>query len=120
MAKIQSRHSGSVNYKVYVSYLSNIEYHKNQVPINGWYCTCKNGSRTIGCCSHIASIIFYFGYARYLDEIPKPASLLSSIYQNCFNDSSDEENDKGETQTQAQNESQKKKKNLQKKVKKNV
>ncbi|CAF0918056.1 unnamed protein product [Brachionus calyciflorus] len=113
--KIQSRHSWSVNYKVNVSYLSNIEHQKNQVPINGWYCPCKNGSRTIGCCSHIASIIFYFGYARYLDEIPKPASFLSSIYPNCFNDSSDEENDKEETQTQTQNESQKKKKESSKK-----
>ncbi|CAF0869461.1 unnamed protein product [Brachionus calyciflorus] len=54
---------------------------------------------------------------QYLDEIPKPESFLSSINPNCFNDSSDEANDKGETQTQ--NESQKKRKNLQKKLKKN-
>ncbi|CAF0780028.1 unnamed protein product [Brachionus calyciflorus] len=70
--RIQSRHSGNSIYKVYVSYLTESSI-KNDTLINGWYFTCKNGTRTVGCCSHVSSIIYYFGYARYLENIPKPA-----------------------------------------------
>jgi len=45
----------------------------------GWYCRCKTGSRTVGCCSHIASVIYYLGYARYLDT-PEPARALYEIF----------------------------------------
>ncbi|RMZ97971.1 E3 ubiquitin-ligase RNF213-like, partial [Brachionus plicatilis] len=38
MGRIQSRHSGAITYKVFVSYIVN-ERLENQIPINGWYCT---------------------------------------------------------------------------------
>ena len=44
--------------------------------IQSWYCTCKNGTRTVGCCSHIASIIYYFSLAKYLDNLADPAGFL--------------------------------------------
>ena len=40
------------------------------------------GRRTVGCCSHIATIIFYLSYARHFDfELSgsKPGSFLNSI-----------------------------------------
>ncbi|CAF1079292.1 unnamed protein product, partial [Brachionus calyciflorus] len=50
-ANIQSRHSKAIKYKVFVKFVPNI----NEVnAIEGWYCTCKSGMRTVGCCSHIA------------------------------------------------------------------
>ncbi|KYN12693.1 hypothetical protein ALC57_15133 [Trachymyrmex cornetzi] len=44
-------------------------------------CECANGRRTIGCCSHIAAIIYYLSYARYLSKIFKPAEILSDIFK---------------------------------------
>lgn len=31
-------------------------------PIGGWYCQCKTGARVVGCCAHIASVLWYLGY----------------------------------------------------------
>ena len=31
--------------------------------VTGWYCTCPAGMRTVGCCAHIAAVIWYV--ARY-------------------------------------------------------
>lgn len=33
-------------------------------PISGWYCDCKVGAKTVGCCAHVASVLWYLGYAR--------------------------------------------------------
>ena len=33
--------------------------------MTGWYCTCKAGMRTVGCCAHIAAVIWYLAIARY-------------------------------------------------------
>ncbi|CAF3381748.1 unnamed protein product [Rotaria socialis] len=68
-AQVQSRHKANVKYDVYIQYDS-----KN---ITGWYCTCPNGSRVVGCCAHIASIIYYLSFGRYN---PKELQPRSSIY----------------------------------------
>ncbi len=54
---IQSRHSNQVSYRVYVKYKPSISTIHS---IESWYCTCENGSRTVGCCSHVASVILFF------------------------------------------------------------
>lgn len=56
---IQSRHSNATRYKVW------IQYSLIGDPIRAWYCTCSSGARTVGCCGHIASIIWYLSYARH-------------------------------------------------------
>ena len=57
LAEIQSRHINSIQYRTYVKY----KPYENEVKsICGWYCTCKNGTRTTGCCSHVASLILFF------------------------------------------------------------
>lgn len=33
--------------------------------MTGWYCECKGGSRTVGCCAHICSVIWYLAFARH-------------------------------------------------------
>lgn len=31
----------------------------------GWYCQCKAGQRTVGCCAHVATVVWYLGWARH-------------------------------------------------------
>jgi hypothetical protein len=87
-ANIQSRHSNAVKYKVYIKY--SLE-RRDCESIEGWYCTCKNGARTVGCCSHIASIIYYLSYGKNQDSIPEPAGALCLLFNNTLK--TDEEED---------------------------
>ena len=63
-AKIQSRHSNSTTYRTDVKYRPCDEQDQSEEDmhrfIKGWYCTCKKGAGTVGCYSHIASIIIYY------------------------------------------------------------
>ncbi|CAF1214590.1 unnamed protein product [Didymodactylos carnosus] len=54
-ANIQSKHSNRKNYNVIVEY--------NRKTVTGYCCECPNGNRTVGCCSHVASIMWYLGIA---------------------------------------------------------
>lgn len=56
-SRIQSRH---INAKKYFCW---IEYDPEQ--ILAWFCQCKAGQRTVGCCAHIASILWYLGFVRH-------------------------------------------------------
>jgi hypothetical protein len=86
---IQSRHSNSSKYRVYVKYLPN----NNEISsIEGWYCTCKNGARTVGCCSHVSSIIYYCSRLNKYD-IKHPANDILKIfpYRKKYETSDDDE-----------------------------
>ena len=74
-AKIQSRHKNSTSYDVWIRYLAQ--------EILGWYCTCPAGARTVGCCAHVASIIWYLSFARFHPEHLKQES---SSFFNSFTD----------------------------------
>ena len=59
-------------------------------------CDCANGSRAVGCCSHIATIVYYLAHTRYLSMILKPAEFLSEMFQQdsimpLIEDSSDDD-----------------------------
>ena len=55
----------------------------------------ENGRKTVGCCSHIAVIIYYLSHARYLLKIVRPAEILSKlITQNNMNPVIKEDSDK--------------------------
>jgi hypothetical protein len=71
--RIRSRHSFSAKYNVYIRY--NSQSHLDFQ----WLCRCKNGLRTVDCCSHIASIIYYLGYARHHED-PHTAVHLADIF----------------------------------------
>ena len=77
MAKIQSRHINNLEYNVYIKYRPGGNSYDG---IEGWYCTCKDGSRTIGWGSHITCIIYYFGYGKYEVSLKKPANHLNNIF----------------------------------------
>lgn len=74
-AQIRSRQVNSSKYNTFVKYkpfTSSVE------GIQAWYCTCKNGARTVGCSSHVSSLIYFFSFAKYDD--------FKSMYQkNIFN-----------------------------------
>ncbi|GBP69737.1 hypothetical protein EVAR_48764_1 [Eumeta japonica] len=44
-------------------------------------CDCPNGERTVGCCSHVAAIIYYLSYGRYLSRIVRPAETRATTLQ---------------------------------------
>lgn len=71
--QIRSRHVNANKYNTFVKYKP---FTNSVEGIQAWYCTCKNGSRTVGCCSHVSSLIYFFSFAKYVD--------FKSINQNIF------------------------------------
>ena len=75
--EVQSRHVRSKQYRCYIKYNPNTIGYSG---ILGHYCECANGARTVGCCSHVAAIIYYLSHARYLSKIIRPAEILNSLF----------------------------------------
>ena len=40
----------------------------NLSEITAWYCKCRAGARVVGVCAHVAAIVWYLSYARYLNK----------------------------------------------------
>ncbi len=76
--KIQFRHKSFISYNVWIRYLSQ--------EILGWYCTCPAGARVVGCCAHVASIIWYLSFARFH---PEQLKQESSSFLNSFVDAAE-------------------------------
>ena len=47
--------------------------------IKGKYCSCKVGSRTVGLCAHLCSVIWFLSYARHRDFSPRCYELANNI-----------------------------------------
>ena len=77
-AQIRSRHTSSKTYNLW------IEHNANLNPITGWFCTCKSGARVVGCCAHIASVLWYLGFERH-----QPASKYSKANDKYMSSLSD-------------------------------
>lgn len=89
--KIQSRHTSAKQYQLWIRYESN-----SFDPIKGWYCQCKNGARVVGCCAHIASVLWYLGFYRHLDSFPEYLSDKYPDYEldaSSWSESEASEND---------------------------
>lgn len=69
--RIQSRHISSKLYNIWIEYGTSV---------TGWYCECKVGARTIGCCAHIAAVLWYLGYARHQLYSPIQDRLTENLY----------------------------------------
>lgn len=52
--------------------------------IIGYCCECKNGLRTVGCCSHVTTTIFYLGYARHNGGIEPVARHVENFFDDLF------------------------------------
>lgn len=57
--KLHSKFRSSATHYVWIEV--NVDGNK----INRYYCQCRGGARTLGCCSHVASIIWFMGYERH-------------------------------------------------------
>ena len=55
-----------------------VEYTKGMNPITGWYCWCKSGASTLGCCAHVASVIWYL--RQYRNEIENSETKPNKIH----------------------------------------
>ncbi|RVE41092.1 hypothetical protein evm_014257 [Chilo suppressalis] len=77
--RISSRHSS----KVYYTYITYSSLGNTEDSITGYYCNCKSGSRTVGCCSHVMVVIWFLSWARYNpDSLSPPAAFLDDILLN--------------------------------------
>ncbi|XP_025265235.1 uncharacterized protein LOC112638210 [Camponotus floridanus] len=76
--KVPSRHISRTAYRCF------LRYKPNSVGVSGlthYTCECANGKRSVGCCSHIAAVVYYLSHARYLSKIFKPAEILSEVFK---------------------------------------
>ena len=67
-----------------VNHNSNNERNTNR-QILGYYCTCKSGARTLGCCAHVTSVLWYLGYARHEQIIRYPSRALLNYIMDAAN-----------------------------------
>ena len=77
------------------SYYPTIQFSADE--IIGWWCDCPIGTRIIGCCSHVSSVIWYLSYRRFESDNTRrtytdPMNFVrDSIPISDFYDSSDDE-----------------------------
>jgi hypothetical protein len=58
-ARFVSRHSNNKTHTATVQFKIDTEQ-----PISGWYCTCTSGWRDVGCCAHVAALLWHLGVCR--------------------------------------------------------
>ncbi|XP_050563593.1 uncharacterized protein LOC126912994 [Spodoptera frugiperda] len=72
--------SRNVSSKVYYAYiLVNRATSNSLADIAGYYCNCLVGNRTVGCCAHVMTILWYLSWARFRTVEP-PAPFLDDIF----------------------------------------
>lgn len=76
-ARIKSRHVGNKSYFTYIVVDRGIQ--QGYRGILGYYCYCAAGKRTVGCCSHTMSILWYMGYGSRQGHFEAPASFLDDL-----------------------------------------
>lgn len=89
LTQLLSRHQSKKNYKTFLLIDANKKGHE---AILGFFCECKNGNRTVGCCSHTMCMIWYLGFARRNGPIHKVAGFLDTFFEGWTHSTSDEEN----------------------------
>ena len=47
--------------------------------VSGYCCSCPNGLRTVGCCAHVATVLWFLGFGRHQSEIPISAAFLNDV-----------------------------------------
>ncbi|KAJ8721100.1 hypothetical protein PYW08_006565 [Mythimna loreyi] len=75
--RIKSRHHSNKIYYTYILISARQDNWENS--IEGYYCSCICGIRTVGCCAHVMTIVWYLGWARHQNNVVAPASFLDDI-----------------------------------------
>ncbi|XP_063829743.1 uncharacterized protein LOC135080779 [Ostrinia nubilalis] len=74
--KIHSRH---ISHKTYFVYVLVDGSEIGTYAIKQYCCNCVVGRRTIGCCAHVMTIIWYLSWARFQENLNPPAQFLDDI-----------------------------------------
>ncbi|CAG4980978.1 unnamed protein product [Colias eurytheme] len=74
--KIKSRHISSKRYYVYILIENGISGREGIIE---YCCNCLVGRRTVGCCAHTMTLVWYLGWARHQSNISAPAEFLDSV-----------------------------------------
>lgn len=76
-AEIKSRFRSRQTHNVYIFYDFTVCEQSKFM----YLCDCQHGQRTVGCCSHVMTVVWYFGCGRYERAID-PASHLNDFFNN--------------------------------------
>ncbi|XP_045455076.1 uncharacterized protein LOC123664602 [Melitaea cinxia] len=74
--KIKSRHVSRKQYYIYLLVDINVP---GRAGIVEYCCSCLVGRRTVGCCAHTMTLVWYLGWARHQQNITAPAGFLDDI-----------------------------------------
>lgn len=80
--RIRSRFRNAVKHQLWIAFQNETQ---EDEPILAYYCMCKTGARTIGCCAHVASVVWYLGYARHQQDVKYPSTALLNYILDCAN-----------------------------------
>lgn len=47
--------------------------------IVGYCCSCLVGKRTVGCCAHVMTVVWFLSWARY-NDVYAPATFLDDFF----------------------------------------
>ena len=64
--RLHSRHLNVTHYFICIEF----DKHDDDEPIKDHSCQCKDGKRMVGCCGHVATVLWYLGYARHIGWVP--------------------------------------------------
>ncbi|CAF1497265.1 unnamed protein product [Rotaria magnacalcarata] len=95
--RFQSRHSNRKHH------VATVQFHiMNEDPIRDYYCTCTSGAREVGCCVHVAAVLWHLGVQRgNIDQNVHPLSAIklmeavhdSTQYSQLHDESDDDDDD---------------------------
>lgn len=77
--RIKSRHIGQRHYFTYILIDREPSSSRAIDQILGYCCSCVVGNRTVGCCCHVMTLIWYLGWARHQSNIDAPAAFLDNV-----------------------------------------
>ncbi|XP_018394741.1 PREDICTED: uncharacterized protein LOC108773430 [Cyphomyrmex costatus] len=91
--RVFSRFRNSTRHQLWISYIPTDEQNEtmedgedeNENPIQGYYCSCKSGVRTVGTCAYIASVVWLLGYVQYEKNVHYPSTRLIESIQDAGN-----------------------------------
>lgn len=80
LVQLDSRYRNRKYYNTFVLVNANS---REEDAVLGYCCECYNGLRTVGCCSHVMTLIWFTLYIKNRD-IPNPAGFLDKFFDKSF------------------------------------
>lgn len=74
-ARIKSRHVSGRTYFVYILVNRDTDTANTLSSLVGYCCNCIVGERTVGCCAHMMTVLWYLSWGRF-NDINAPAPFL--------------------------------------------